>query len=249
MSDAVVTLTFPTPAIAVVELADRTHRNMFSRRLVEELLDTFRRIAATPAAKVAVVHGYDTYWCSGGTRDELMGIFERRVSFTDLPLYRLFLDAEIPVIAAMQGHALGGGLAMGLFADVVILAEESLYGANFMNYGFTPGMGATLVLPHKFGTALATEMLLSGASYHGGELAKRGVPFAVVKRRDVIPAAMRKAGELADKPLEALKQLKRHLAAPLAAALPRAVAEELRMHEITFHDPDVGRRIDAQFGG
>ncbi|KMO36973.1 polyketide synthase [Methylobacterium aquaticum] len=248
MSGDVVHLTCPEPGIAVVELADRTHSNTFSPAMVDGLIRSFAAIAAAEDLRVVVVHGYGSIFCPGGTRDELLGIFEGRIKFDDLPLYRLFLDCPVPVIAAMQGHALGGGLAMGLFADMVILAEEALYGANFMKYGFTPGMGATLVIPARFGGLLASEMMFSAASYHGGELARRGIGCRVLRRAEVIPAAMRLAREVADKPVVSVRLLKAHLAAPLRAALPATVAAELEMHKTTFVQPVVRQRIETLFG-
>jgi polyketide biosynthesis enoyl-CoA hydratase PksI len=248
MSGDVVHLTCPEPGIAVVELADRTHSNTFSPAMVDGLIRSFAAIAAAEDLRVVVVHGYGSIFCPGGTRDELLGIFEGRIKFDDLPLYRLFLDCPVPVIAAMQGHALGGGLAMGLFADMVILAEEALYGANFMKYGFTPGMGATLVIPARCGGLLAREMLFSAARYHGGELARRGIGCRVLRRAEVIPAAMRLAREVADKPVVSVRLLKAHLAAPLRAALPATVAAELEMHKTTFVQPVVRQRIETLFG-
>ena len=244
----VVHLTSPESNLAVVELADRANSNLFSRELVEGLFRCFDQIRANSEFRAVVVHGYDSLFCTGGTKDELLGIFEGRIQFTDVPLYRLFLDCELPVIAAMQGHALGGGFMLGLFADVVVLAEESLYGANFMKYGFTPGMGATLVLPCKLGPALAAEMLLTAENYSGGMLRERGVTFPVVKRKEVIPTALRLARQIADKPLVSLKLLKRQLTSQLVAELPGAVEAEREMHAISFAQPEVRRRIEALFG-
>jgi polyketide biosynthesis enoyl-CoA hydratase PksI len=244
----VVHLTRPEPGVAVVEMADLASSNTFSPALVRGLIDAFDEIAADETLRAVVVHGYGSIFCPGGTRDELIGIFEGRIKFDDLPLYRLFLDCPVPVIAAMQGHALGGGLAMGLFADMVILAEESLYSANFMKYGFTPGMGATLVIPARFGGLLAAEMMFSAASYHGGELARRGAGCRVLKRAEVIPSALRLAREVADKPGVSVRLLKAHLAAPLREALPRSVAAELEMHRTTFVQPVVRQRIETLFG-
>jgi polyketide biosynthesis enoyl-CoA hydratase PksI len=245
---AVVHLTQPSRRIAVVEMADRANSNLFTRELVTELMAAFEGLRREPEVHAVVVHGYDSVFCAGGTQQELLGIVEGRVKFDDVPLYRLFLDCEVPVIAAMQGHALGGGLAMGLFADVVVLAEESLYSLNFMKYGFTPGMGSTLVAPRKLGTALAAEMFFSARGYHGGELRQRGVPFPVVKRAEVIPAAMRLAQEISEKPLVSLKLLKKHLTAGLAAELEATIRGELGMHEISFAQPEVRRRIETLFG-
>ena len=244
----VVHLQRPSDGIVVVILEDRTHSNTFSKEMVEGLLQVFRTISEDENLRAVVVHGYGSVFCPGGTRDELLGIFDGRISFDDLPLYRLFLDCPVPVIAAMQGHALGGGLAMGLFADIVILSEESLYSANFMKYGFTPGMGATLVIPHRFGPLLASEMMLTAASYHGGELARRGVGCTVLKRADVIPTALKLARDIADKPAVSVRMLKAHLSAGLREALPRSVAQELEMHRTTFKQPVVRERIETLFG-
>lgn len=247
MSD-VVTLTYTEPGVAVVELADRANSNLFTRELVTRLFAAFERIRQDATARAVVVHGYDSLFCTGGTKDELLGIFEGRIQFTDVPLYRLCLDCEVPVIAAMQGHALGGGFIFGLFADLVVLAEESLYGANFMKYGFTPGMGATLILPHKLGPALAAELLYTAENYSGGLLRNRGVPFPVVKRKDVIPTALKIARQIADKPVISLKLLKQQLTRRLIAELPRTVREECDMHRVSFAQPEVRQRIESLFG-
>lgn len=247
--DEVVKLSYASPRVAVVEMADRENSNLFSKPLVEGLLRSFAEVRVNEEVRAVVVHGYDSIFCAGGTREELLRIHEGQIRFDDVPLYRIFLDCEVPVVAAMQGHALGGGLAVGLYADALVLAEESLYSSNFMKYGFTPGMGATLVMPFKLGHALAAEMMLTARNYYGGELRQRGVSFPVVKRKDVIPTALQTARELADKPRASLVLLKRRLNAPLVAALPAAVEQELEMHAVSFAQPEVRARIETMFGG
>ena len=245
---SVVQLTRPVARVAVIELADREHSNQFTRELVAGLAGAIASVQHDPDTHAVVVHGFGSIFCAGGTRDELLGIFDRRIRFDDVPLYRLLLDCEIPVVAAMQGHALGGGLVLGLFADVVVLAEESVYSANFMKYGFTPGMGATLIVPEKLGPTLGAEMLLTAEGYQGGELLRRGVGCAVLRRKDVIPHAMKLARDLADKPRLSLVLLKRHLTQRIREALPATVAAELAMHEETFAQPEVRERIETLFG-
>jgi polyketide biosynthesis enoyl-CoA hydratase PksI len=244
----VVHLSYPSPRVAVIELADREHTNQFTPALLEGLSKTLTAAVANPRTHVVVVHGYDAIFSAGGTQEQLMGIFEGRLSFDKPPFYRAFLDCELPVIAAMQGHAMGGGLLLGLFADLVIMAEESLYGASFMKYGFTPGMGSTLIMPEKLGMTLAAEMLLTARGYHGGELLKRGVNFPVLKRKDVIPAALKMADEIAEKPLVSLKLLKRQLTARISAQLPETTQAELAMHRTTFAQPEVRQRIQELYG-
>ena len=75
-----------------------------------------------------------------------MAIQAGQVKFTDHKLFQWALDCPLPVVAAMQGHGIGAGWSLGLFADIVLLSEESRYMSPYMNYGFTPGAGATCIL-------------------------------------------------------------------------------------------------------
>ncbi len=244
----VIKLHFPVPSIAVVVLEDRASSNTFSREFIAGLTDVFYQIRQNERLKAVVIHGYDNYFCCGGTKEELLNIYLGKITFADLPFYRLLLDCEIPTIAAMQGHALGGGLAFGCYADWIILGEESLYSANFMKYGFTPGMGATYMIAKKFGEPLAHEMLYSAQSYNGKTLKARGALVNVVERKAVIQTAMNLATELADKPRNSLIILKQHLTQKIKQELPQIIEQELAMHRITFSVPEVKERIEALFG-
>lgn len=235
------------PGVAVLRMEDRDSKNSFSPALVADLREAFRVVGAHPGYRAVILTGYDSYFCSGGTREELLAIHARELRFSDLPVYDLALQCELPVISAMQGHATGGGFVMGLYADFTILGKECLYVANFMNFGFTPGMGATLMLPLRLGATLGQELLFSGESYRGGALQERGCPLRVVPRKDVLSEALRFAETLAAKPRAALVTLKQHLARPVRERLDETVRQELVMHELTFHQPEVAERIAAHF--
>jgi polyketide biosynthesis enoyl-CoA hydratase PksI len=248
MNEQVVKLSYAESGIAVVEMADRAARNTFSQPLIEGINKVFGAINQNQAVKTVVIHGFDNYFCCGGTQEELMNIFSGKLTFADLDFYRILLDCEVPVIAAMQGHAIGGGLAFGCYADMLVLAEEAIYSTNFMKYGFTPGMGATYMIPYKFGPSIGHELLYSANTYHGGVLRDKGIPVPVVKKADVIPKALQLAKQLADKPRRSLQILKHHLTQDIRAKLPAIIEQELAMHRVTFHLPEVKQRIEALFG-
>lgn len=233
--------------VAVIAMQDRESRNTFSPAIIAGLERAFAAVAARDDLKAVVLHGYDSYFCCGGTKEELLAIHEGRIAFADQPFYDLPLRCELPVVAAMQGHGLGGGLVLGCYCDIMVMAEEGMYGAVFMKYGFTPGMGATCLLPDRFGRLLGAEMLMTGRNYFGRDLRQRGVPARVVRRDEVVPAALAIAADLADKPRVALVELKRRLAEPLRRALPEAIRAELAMHEVTFGTDEVRRRIETRF--
>jgi polyketide biosynthesis enoyl-CoA hydratase PksI len=233
----------------IMELAmhDRVHKNTFSRELICELIEAFAQIEADADCRVVVLTGYDCYFACGATQEGLLDLHEGRMRFTDTNFYSLPLACRVPVIAAMQGHGIGGGFVLGVFCDFVILSRESVYSTNFMNYGFTPGMGATSILPRKLGLGLAQEMLLGGRSYRGAELEKRGIAFPVLPRSQVLDYALELAREIAEKPKLSLVMLKDHLLAEVRAELPRVVQQEIVMHEQTCHRPEVKERIDRLF--
>lgn len=245
---AVVRLAYEEDVIARVTMEDREARNTFSLRLISGLVQAFDQIRSDGRAKAVIVQGYENYFCCGGTKEELVGIQEGKVQFTDLAFHDLLLQCPVPVISAMHGHALGGGFVLGCYADFVILAEEMLYSTNFMKYGFTPGFGATYIIPRRFGDWLGNEMLFSARSYHGGDLRERGTAAKVVKKAEVLPTALQLARELADKPRTSLLELKQRLTATIRAELPGIVEREVAMHKITFAQPEVRHRIETLFG-
>jgi polyketide biosynthesis enoyl-CoA hydratase PksI len=248
MASAAVEMHEVAPCIVQLTMQDRNHKNMFSKELLTGLVEAFRTIQEDARYRVVIVTGYDNYFCLGGTREELLALHEGKREFVDAGIVSLLLDCEIPVISAMQGHGIGGGFVFGLFADCVVLSRESVYSANFMKYGFTPGMGATYILPKKLGLGLAEEMLFSARSYRGADLEQRGAPFPVVPRSEVIGFSHQLAREIADKPRLSLVTLKNHLVGEMRSELPSFIAKEVAMHAKTLHQPEVRERIDAAFG-
>ncbi|MBL1275769.1 MAG: polyketide synthase dehydratase domain-containing protein, partial [Ectothiorhodospiraceae bacterium] len=234
--------------IAIITLQDRANRNMFTRRFIHGIAARVLQAQQSPGVKTIILTGYDNVFCMGGSREELMTLVEREADFDDFPfLFRGLLECKIPVIAAIQGHALGGGLVFGLFADVVIMSEDGVYSANFMKYGFTPGMGSTLILREKLGANLATEMMFTAKGFSGDELRTRGASLIFRKPEDVLSEALSIARTLCEKPLQPLKVLKRELSGRLLEQLKGIVERELDMHEETFADPEVKRRIQFYF--
>lgn len=236
------------PGVCLIRMQDEAGRNTFTEALITGLVSAMEAAEQDASVKCIVLTGYGPYFATGGTQEALLAIQAGKNSFMDANsggknVYSLPMTCRLPVIAAMQGHAVGGGLAMGLFADIVILSRESIYSASFMKYGFTPGFGSTCIFPEKLGRALGMEMLLTANTYHGADLEKRGVPFEVRPRAEVVERALEVAESLAEKPRRSLELLKAHLAADILARIPDVTEKELRMHDETFHLPEVREKI------
>ena len=248
MAESVVDMKEIEAGIVLVKMEDRVHRNTFSPELIDGLKHSFEAIGKNDTYKVVILTGYDNYFCSGGTQEGLLAINEGKAQFTEANIYSLPLECKIPVISAMQGHGIGGGFAFGLFSDFVILGRESVYTTNFMKYGFTPGMGSSLILTEKLGLCLAQEFLFTARNFRGGELEKRGIPFKVLPREKVFHHALTLAREIAEKPRISLVILKDHMVQPLREKLPAVIEKELVMHDKTFHLPETKERIMHLFG-
>lgn len=247
MKNSVVKIIYVKPEIALIVMEDRENKNTFTGELIDGIVKRFTEAENNPECKVIILTGFDSYFATGGTKEDLIAINEGHIKFTDSAgeknVYSLPLECKLPVIAAMQGHAIGGGLALGLFGDFVIMSRESVYSASFMKYGFTPGFGATCIFPEKLGIALAEEFLITARTFRGEELAKRGIPFEVCSRADVVNRAVEMAETVADKPRDSLILLKEHLTEGIRNKLPAVIEKELLMHDLTFHHPEVTDRI------
>jgi acyl transferase domain-containing protein/enoyl-CoA hydratase/carnithine racemase/acyl carrier protein/ribosomal protein S18 acetylase RimI-like enzyme len=237
------------PGILQLTMQDRVHKNMFSRELLQGLVRAFETLRADGYYKAVILTGYDGFFSSGGTKEILFAIQEGKMKFTDINVFNLPLNCKIPVIAAMQGHGLGAGWALGMFCDFIVMSRDSIYTSNYMKLGFTPGAGATLIFPEKFGIALAQEILFTGKNYRGKDLEARGVPFPILPQKEVLPYAIELAKTLAQSPRESLIALKDNMAAAIRDKVSGAFAKEVAMHDRTFvKQSEVKERIQALFG-
>jgi enoyl-CoA hydratase/carnithine racemase len=222
----------------------------FDLGIVTALTSVVERLSADQTIHVVLVEGGSCYFSAGASRRTLLSAdAEKLIAGYASELPGILLSLPVPTIAVMAGHAVGGGFVLGLWCDIVLLAEESLYGANFMNLGFTPGMGASVVLEETVGGPLARELLFTGRLMKGREIRNAGsiLSHAVVKRASVRARAIAIAEELAEVPREALVQLKQTLSARRQVNLEWAVKSEQAMHAHLFAQTSTQQRIAERY--
>ena len=234
---------FDDSGVATLELCDAARRNTLSDGLVDELLTKLGAIAAWDALKVLVLVGGPDVFCAGASRELLEQFARGERHARELDLTRAILMFPLPVIAAAEGHALGGGLALLVAADIVLLARESRYGCPFMNLGFTPGLGLTRLLEYVVSPAVAHELLYTGEPVLGARLEGRSGFNAILPRRLVRAKAYDVAARIAEKPRPALEALKLTLGQRKRAMFEKSRAAEVLMHQVTFAQPDMLRMI------
>lgn len=224
--------------LAVLRMRDDAGKNRFSRAFVAEMVEALERLGRDEAVKAVVLCGLPDVFSAGGDREILLGLAEGKIAPYDLLLTRTLLEVPVPTIAAMAGAAVGGGLVFGLACDLVFMAAERRYGCNFMDLGFTPGMGATRLVQASVGEYVAAEMLMGAQYFRGDQLAARNAQVnGILPAAQVEAKAMDVGRRLCDKPRRALSLLKRELGLGRRQAFEAARTAESMMHALCFADP------------
>lgn len=233
--------------ILVLSLQDGEERNTFCEPFIEQLMAGLEQISKDREARVCILRGLPDVFCAGAHEDLLLSLAEDHFAASDILLPKVLLDIPIPTIAAMEGHAVGGGLALGLCCDVVLMARESRYGCSFMNMGFTPGMGITRLLQSAVGDYLANEMMFGGQFFKGRHFEQRSAINYVLPKTQVWSKALQMGRRMADKPRHALEMLKRYLSLPRRQAFEESLTMESAMHKLCFSRPEAKQMIHDNY--
>ena len=233
--------------IGTLSMTDVKGKNALTPHFVEELVECLNSVKTDTEIKVLVMKGLPDVFCSGADLDTLIKLCKRELKPVDIILSKMMLDIPVPVISAIEGHAIGGGLALGLCADVAVLAEESRYGCSFMNMGFTPGMGITKLMEHYMSPAIAQEMQYTGKFYQGRDLIGKTNFNYILPKADVLEKANALAESMAEKPRKALSVLKRYQSMGRRKLFEETYSIETMMHELTFNEEEILKIIKENY--
>lgn len=230
--------------IAHVFMEDTEGRNVFSDRLINGIVDALDKLEADYHPTVMILTGLPDVFSGGAEKQTLLDLADGKLRVKDLLVSERLVAAPFPVIAAMEGHAVGGGLIMAVCCDIVIAASESRYGTVFMNMGFTPGMGCTGLLQGLFGPYIANEMMFTGKRFRGRDLATKSTNINyILPRNEVRSKAEDIALQIAEKNIESVYLLKYALSAKKKKQLIDARVDEDFMHRLSFALPETKERI------
>ena len=242
----VIDLTIDRNGVAWFKMNDDQRKNIFSETFIADFLrtmDEISRLREPPRAMI--LHGLHDVFCAGADKETLMALTEGKLLVKDLVLSERLLDADFPIIAAMEGHAMGGGLALACCCDIVVAARESRYGAVFMSMGFTPGMGTTTLLAELMGPFVANEMMYTAKRFKGTELERMNtnINHFVTKIR-VMGVARDIARQISEKNPNVVRLLKYSLSSRKKTLLVEARKQEDMMHRISFAHPETRQTIE-----
>lgn len=187
-----------------VVLNEPDRRNPMSPAVMSGLDKACDLLEADDQVRVVIVTGAGTAFCAGGdlpyNDEHLQGPVGRQHEFLTR-LYRPFLrvlDLPVPTIAAINGAAVGGGLAFAMLCDLRIAAENAKLVTAFAKMGFAPGMGLSYTLERHVGLAMAAELLYTGRTLTGAEAAEIGLVNRAVASEQVANESWTMAEQIAD---------------------------------------------------
>lgn len=150
---------------------------------------------------------------------------------------------EVPVIAAVNGAAIGAGCDLAVMCDLRIAAESAFFAESFVQLGLIPGDGGTWFLPRAVGWARAAEMTLTGDRVDAATALSWGLVNEVLSDDELLPAAHRLAERIAKNPAPAVRMAKRLLLESRTASLDSTLALAAALQPLAHQDPEHHRRV------
>jgi 2-(1,2-epoxy-1,2-dihydrophenyl)acetyl-CoA isomerase len=226
--------------IAIITLR-RPPANHLDARLVSEIADAYEELARSDA-RVVVLCAEGKHFCAGvkfvpgADGPAGSGLYRQVV--------RLF-TGELPVVAAVQGAAIGGGLGLALSADFRVVGSGSRLAANFSRLGLHHGFGISVTLPAVVGNQRALELLYTGREVRGAEAIEIGLADRLAPDEDIHAAAHAFAAEIAAAAPLAVRAIRRTMRGHLAEAVRNATEIEDRAQQQMIPTADFAEGIRA----
>lgn len=238
--------------IGVLTLNRPDNRNSMTPELLDGFRGALEQARADDEARCIVVTGRGNCFSAGADFKSQMQRDEagrpRMPHEKSYGMYTPFLgvlDLEVPVIGALNGHAVGGGFGLALVCDVRYANREAKYGANFTRIGLHPGMAISYLLPRLVGASKAAELLYTGELIRGEEAERIGLVSRAVEPDRVLEVAMETARTIAANAPVAVRMTKHTLQRNLGWDVKGAAFEEAYAQSISLGTEDAGEGMAA----
>jgi enoyl-CoA hydratase/carnithine racemase len=243
--------------VAIVEIHRPPH-NHFDAKLIEDLADAFEALDRDPACRALVLSSEGKSFCAGADFGPRVSTASD-LSYSTSRLYqnavRLFV-CEKPIVAAIQGAAVGGGLGLALVADFRVVSPDARFAANFVKLGIHPGFGLTYTLPRVIGIQRATLMFYTGRRITGEEALEWGLGDVLAPPDRLRDEATKLAAEIAECAPLAVRSTRATMRRGLADAVRAQTDHEHAEQSLLFQTDDhregvraVSERRPGRFSG
>lgn len=242
--------------VATITLNRPENRNSMTAEVLKAFSACVDRCCRDPEVRCVVIAGSGSTFCggadfgnfSGGASADgtaAAGVSWETLRYEVYGPFLSLLDLKVPVIAAMNGHAVGGGLGLALVCDMRVGSDNARYGANFARLGLHPGMATTYLLPRLVGTPRAAELLFTGRLITGAEAERIGLLNYTVPQQEVLAKAAQLAREIAANAPLAVRWTKQSLLQNTLFDPRPAALLEAHMQSRSFETNDAKEGIKA----
>lgn len=229
------------PGIARIAINRPDKRNAVSPEARNDLIEAVTGALGDSAIRAIVIGSSAGHFCAGGDIDSMTGldVASGRVRMKDNHrLVRLLAEAEKPIVAGIEGFAMGAGAGIALLCDAIVLAEGGALGFPFFRIGLTPDYGILFTLPRRVGGARARQILLRAQVLKGKDAVDMGLADELAGDGGAEDRAIELARELGDMPPHAFALTKRHLAME-----PQSLEAALEMEALSQSLAFVGEEL------
>ncbi len=216
--------------VAIITIDRPDVRNAVDQATANALAQVFRRFDADDSANVAVLTGAGGHFCAGADLKALAGGEVRNINFDgDAPMgcTRMLLDK--PVIAAIEGYAVAGGIELAIWCDLRVVAEDAVMGVFCRRFGVPLIDLGTIRLPRLIGQSRAMDLLLTGRGVEGPEALQMGLANRVVPHGEALATAIELAELIAKHPQECMRNDRRSSLEQWSLTEAEAVRNELEL--------------------
>ena len=233
--------------VALIEICRPPH-NFFDYALIKQIADSLEALDHDPDCRAVLLASEGSAFCAGANFNSPDDKISRPENPGTNPLYfeaiRIF-SCKKPIVAAIQGPAVGGGLGLALVADFRVTCPEGRFSANFNRLGFHPGFGLSVTLPRLIGLQKANLLFFTGRRINGQEALDIGLADVLVPLDQVRAEAMKLAQEIAISAPLSLQSTRATLRQGLVAQLEQAVAHESAEQNWQFKTEDFKEGVKA----
>lgn len=235
--------------VARIILNRPENRNSMDGEVMPAFLEAVGRVKSDPDVRCLIVTGTGKSFCAGADFKNAPGGDEHLLPHERLmAVYEPFLnvgDIRVPTIAAMNGHAIGGGFGLALICDIRIAERRSKYGANFVRLGLHSGMAVSYMLPRLIGLPRAGELLYTGRLIDGEAAERIGLANYVADGEEVRTKAAAIAEEIAAAAPAAVRMIKQSVYRGMQWEPRRAAESESHRQSRSLETEDAGEGISA----
>ena len=236
----------PSSAVIVLRLNRPQLRNALNLAVRMRLADEIERFADDPDIRCLIVTGSDAAFAAGADIGEMAKSGPAEIMAANVQKYwRRISACPKPLIAAVEGYALGGGLELALCADIIVAGEGARLGLPEVKLGILPGGGGTQKLARLAGSKRAMLLLLTGRMFGAAEAFAAGIISEVAPNGQALPRALEIAAEIAAMPPIAVMQIKEIVNAGLNAPLDVALLLERKAFALQFSTSDQKEGMSA----